>query len=346
MLRCLLWAIAAAVRPKILLIADNLCLRQQLLVLKRQKPRPRLKDADRRFWVLACRWFLGWQSSVLIVKPETVLRWHRHGWRTYWRRRSSCRAKTGRCPIAPELRTLIRRMASENRLWGQRRIQGELSRLGFKVSARTVAKYMRRAHRRGPSSRWRSFLSQHASTVWACDFFCVQTITFRTLYVFFVIHHASRQVLHVQVTPYPTARWTAQQIVECCNWDCHPPRFLVHDRDNCYAASFNRRVRNLGIMQARTPFRSPRANATAERWVRSVRTECLDHVFIFNEHHLQKVLAEYVGYFNHWRPHRSIGQRAPCAPATEDASHQSDQAAKFIGVPVLGGLHHVYQQAA
>jgi putative transposase len=114
MLRCLLWAIAAAVRPKILLIADNLCLRQQLLVLKRQKPRPRLKDADRRFWVLACHWFLGWQSSVLIVKPKTVLRWHRHGWRTYWRRRSSCRAKTGRRPIAPELRTLIRRMASEN----------------------------------------------------------------------------------------------------------------------------------------------------------------------------------------------------------------------------------------
>ena len=176
MLRYLLWAIAAAVRPKILLIADNLCLRQQLLVLKRQKPRPRLKDADRRFWVLACRWFLGWQSSVLIVKPETVLRWHRHGWRTYWRRRSSCRAKTGRRPIAPGLRTLIRRMASENRLWGQRRIQGELARLGFKVSARTVAKYICRAHRRGPSSRWRSFLSQHASTVWACDFFCVQTI--------------------------------------------------------------------------------------------------------------------------------------------------------------------------
>jgi putative transposase len=153
---------------------------------------------------------------VLIVKPETVLRWHRHGWRTYWRRHSGREGKTGRRPIAPELRTLIRRMTMENRVWGQLRIQAELARLGFKVSARTVAKYMHRPHYRGPSSRWRSFLSEHMSTVWACDFFCVQTITFRTLYVFFVIHQPSRQVLHVAVTQHPTAEWTAQQIVECC----------------------------------------------------------------------------------------------------------------------------------
>jgi hypothetical protein len=265
MFRCLLWAIAAAVRPKVLLIADNLCLRQQLLVLQRRMPRPRLKDADRRFWVLACRWFVGWRASVLIVKPETVLRWHRHGWRTYWRRRSRREGKAGRRPIAPELRTLIRRMAIENRLWGQRRIQAELARLGFKVSARTVAKYMHRAPYRGPSSRWRPFLREHASTVWACDFFCVQTILFRTLYVFFVIHHASRQGLHVHVTPHPTAEWAAQQIVECCGWDYEPPRFLVHDRDSCYGSSFDQRVRRLGIAQAHTPFRSPRANAIAER---------------------------------------------------------------------------------
>jgi putative transposase len=233
MFRCLLWAIAAAVRPKALLIADNLCLRQQLLVLKRRKPRPRLKDGDRCFWVLACRWFVGWQTSLLIVKPETVLRWHRRGWRTYWRRRSSHKGKPGRRPIAPELRALIRRMSIENPLWGQRRIQAELARIRFKVSARTVAKYMQRTNRRGPPTTWRSFLRQHASTVWACDFFCVQT----------------------------------------------------------------------------------------------------------------KVLAEYVGYFNHWRPHRSIGQRAPCAPVPF-APHRSVQAGKIIAIPVLGGLHHVYQQAA
>jgi transposase InsO family protein len=236
-------------------------------------------------------------------------------------------------------------MAAENRSWGQRRIQAELARLGFKVSARTVAKYMQRPTHRRPSPGWRSFLKQHAATIWACDFFCVQTILFRTFYVFFVIHHDSRQVLHVHVTPHPTAEWTAQQIVECCGWDYEPPRFLVHDRDNCYGSSFDRRVRRLGIAQARTPFRSPRANAIAERWVRSVRTECLDHVFIFNERHLAKVLAEYVGYFNHWRPHRSIGQCAPCAPATP-APKRSVQAGKIIAIPVLGGLHHVYQRAA
>jgi len=163
--------------------------------------------------------------------------------------------------------------------------------------------------------------------------------------MFFVIQHASRQVLHVQVAPYPTAEWTAQQIVECCARDRKPPRFLVHDRDSRYGTIFDRRVRRLAITQARTPVRSPRTNAIAERWVRSVRTECLDHVFIFNERHLEKVLAEYVGYFNHWRPHRSIGQRAPCAPGT-DASHRSAQAGEITAIPVLGGLHHVYQRAA
>ena len=343
MFRCLLWVIAATIRPKVLLVADNLWLRKQLVVLPRRKPRPRLEEADRRFWILACRWFSGWRTSLLIVKPETVLRWHREGWRTYWRRRSRRIGSPGRRPIAPELRTLIRRMTMENRLWGQRRNQAELARLGFKVSARTVAKYMRRTHRRGPSTAWRSFLRQHASAVWACDFFCVRTITFRLLYVFFVINHASRQVLHVHVTPHPTASWTAQQIVECCAWDRVPARYLVHDRDSCYGTPFDRRVRNIGIAQLRTPFRSPRANAIAERWVRSVRTECLDHVVIFNERHLQKVLAEYVGY--HWRPHRSIGQRAPCAPATP-APRRSAQGQKVIAIPVLGGLHHVYQLAA
>ena len=259
MFRCLLWVIAATIRPKVLLVADNLCLRQQLVVLQRRKPRPRLEEADRRFWILACRWFSGWRTSLLIVKPETVLRWHREGWRTYWRRRSRRIGSPGRRPIAPELRTLIRRMTMENR----RRIQAELARLGFKVSARTVAKYMRRTHRRGPSTAWRSFLRQHASAVWACDFFCVRTITFRLLYVFFVINHASRQVLHVHVTPHPTASWTAQQIFECCAWERVLARFLVHDRDSCYGTPFDRRVRNIGIAQLCTPFRSPRANATS-----------------------------------------------------------------------------------
>jgi transposase InsO family protein len=324
------------------LVAENLCLRQQLLVLQRRHPRPRLKDADRRFWILTCRWFSDWRRSLLIVKPGTVLGWHRKGWKSYWHWRSRASGNNGRHPISGELKLLIRRMTSENTLWGQRRIQAELARLGYKVSARTVAKYMRRPHGREPSPGWRIFLKQHAGEIWACDFISVQTVLFRTLYVFFVVRHASRQVLHIQVTEHPTAMWAAQQIVECCGWDHKPPRFLIHDRDSRYGERFDRRLQGLCITQIRTPFRAPRTNSIAERWVRSARHEYLDHIFIFGERHLRRVLAEYVAYFNQWRPHRSIGQRAPCAPPLTTLGRQSGT---VMATPVLGGLHHIYQIA-
>jgi len=234
-------------------------------------------------------------------------------------------------------------MASENRFWGQRRIQAELVRLGFKVSARTVAKYMRRPYAGKPSPGWRQFLKQHAQDIWACDFFCVRTIWFQTFYVFFAIRHSNRKVLHVQVTRHPTTEWVAQQIVESCGWDREPPRFLIHDRDSRYGGIFDRRLCHLGITQIRTPFRSPRANAIAERWVRSARTECLDLMFIFSERHLRHVLAEYVGYFNCWRPHRSMDQRAPRAPPR---TIRSKVGGNIIAKPVLGGLHHIYDFAA
>jgi len=234
-------------------------------------------------------------------------------------------------------------MALENRFWGQRRIQAELARLGFKISARTIAKYMRRPYGGKPSPSWRQFLKRHAQDIWACDFFCVRTIWFQTLYVFFAIRHANREVLHVQVTRHPTAEWVAQQMVECCCWDRDPPRFLIHDRDSRYGGVFDRRLRHLGITQIRTPFRSPRANAIAERWIRSARTECLDLVLIFSERHLRYVLAEYVGYFNCWRPHRSIGQRAPRAPPL---TARRNTGGNIIATPVLGGLHHIYNLAA
>ncbi len=270
-------AIAGFFGSRASLVAENLCLRQQLLVLQRRHPRPRLTDADRRFWILASRWFCGWRGTLLIVRPDTVIGWHRKGGRAYWRWRSRAPANSGRRPIRDEVRLLIRRLASENILWGQRRIQAELARLGFKVSARTVAKYMRLPPDREPSPGWRTFLERHAAEIWACDFFCVQTLWFRTLHAFFVVSHASREVLHVEVTRHPTAEWVAQQIVECCGWERSPPRFLIHDRDSRYGALFDRRLKNLGITQVRTPFRVPQANSIAERWVRSARQECLDH---------------------------------------------------------------------
>jgi putative transposase len=188
-------------------------------------------------------------------------------------------------------------------------------------------------------------LKRHESSIWACDFFCVQTILFQALYVFFVVRHVNREILQVAVTPYPTAEWVAQRIVECCAWDRWPPRFLIHDRDSRYGAIFDRRLRHLGIEQVRTPFGAPQANAISERWVKSARTECLDHLFIFNEADLRRVMSAYVTYFNHWRPHRSLGQRAPSGSAVLQ-SRSRGTSGKIIAEPVLGGLHHVYRCAA
>jgi transposase InsO family protein len=202
---------------------------------------------------------------------------------------------------------------------------------------------MRRPRRGEPSPGWRTFLKRHAADIWACDFFCAQTLWFNTIYVFFVIHHARRQILHVEVTRHPTAQWTAQQIIECCSWDRKPPRFLIHDRDGRYGATFDRRLRGLGITQIRTPFRCPRANAIAERWVRSVRQECLDWLFVLGERHLRRILAEYLAYYNDWRPHRSVRQHAPCGAIPPVRYHMRG---KVVANPVLGGLHHVYELAA
>ena len=344
MFRSLVFAITGVFKPRVRLIAENLCLRQQLVVLKRRQQRPSLRNRDRRFWVLASRCFADWQDTLIIVQPETVLHWHRRGWKAYWRWRSRRCRGGGRRRISPELRELIRRMAHENPLWGQQRIQGELARLGFKVCARTVAKYMRRPWDGRPSPGWRQFLAQHATEIWACDLLTVQTIWFRTLYMFFVIDHGTREIIHARVTAHPTARWLAQQMAEASDWDRSPPRYLIHDRDGCYGAEFNRRVRSLGIKQIRTPVKAPKANAIAERWVRTVRAECLDHMLVLGHQHLQRSINEYVAYYNHWRPHRSLDQKAPRLRKERRRSRRLGSG--IIAEPVLGGLHHVYRFAA
>ena len=344
-MRWVVWAIAGFFRSKTSLVAESLCLRQQLLVLRRKHRRPWLQDGDRRFWILTCRWLPRWQEPLLIVTPETVLRWHCKGWKAYWRWRSRPRRRSGRKPLSPEMRALIRRMAAENVLWGQKRIQAELARLGYLVSARTVAKYMRRVRRGPPSPNWRTFLAAHAREIWACDFFCVQTILFRTIYVFFIIHHASREIVHVRTTRHPTSEWTGRQIVEACGWDREPPRFLIHDRDSRYGIAFDLRLKALGIRSVRTPFRSPQANAIAERWVKSVRTESLDHYLILNERHLPRILTEYVTWCNRWRPHRSLGQQPPC-PEMPAVRFSIRNGTGITARPVLGDLHHVYEAAA
>jgi putative transposase len=259
-IRFLVLAFAAIFRPRALLITENLCLRQQLLVLQRRHPRPRLSNADRRFWILASRWLGGWRNSLLIVKPETVLSLAATGLEGLLDAAIFSPGE-GRSPgDRGGLQALIRRMSTENPLWAKN---------GSKPSWQGWGS-------RFPPEPWRSICVSGVPKAprtghWACDFFCVRTVLFQTLHVFFVVRHANREILHAEVTRHPTAAWAAQQIVECCAWDRASPRFLIHDRDSRYGASFDRRVRHLGIRQVRTPFRSPRANAVAERWVRSVR---------------------------------------------------------------------------
>lgn len=344
MFRWLIVAAVAACRSTARLVAENLCLRQQLVVLKRRQQRPHLHDRDRRFWVVVSRCFAGWRDALLVVQPETVLRWHRKGWKAYWRWRSQGRKGGGRPRISRELRELIRRMARENPLWGQQRIQAELAQLGFRVfCARTVAKYMRRPWDGRPSPGWRRFLAQYAKELWACDLFTVQTIWFRTLYVYFVIDHGTREIMHARVTAHPTGQWLAQQMTEACSPDRVPPRYLIHDRDSCFGIVFDRRVRSLDVKQIRTPVRAPKANAIAERWVRTVRAECLDHMLVLGHQQLQGLINEYVAYYNRWRPHRSLGQRAPCR-----SRHRRPRrlGSRIVADPVLSGLHHVYRFAA
>ena len=202
---------------------------------------------------------------------------------------------------------------------------------------------MRRPYDGTPSPGWRQFLAKHGSEIWACDLFTVQTLWFRTLYVFFIIHHGTRELIHARVTAQPNSQWLAQQMLEACDLSVEPPKFLIHDRDSSFGIAFNRRVESLGIKQVRTPVKAPKANAIAERWVRSIRNECLDHRLIFRHQHLQRTISDYIDYYNRWRPHRSLDQTAPCPQIRQSPEKRSD---RITAIPILGGLHHVYQWAA
>ena len=261
-----------------------------------------------------------------MVEPDTVVRWHRSAWRAYWRWKS--RRRSGRPRIPAELRQLIVRIATEHPRWGAVRIVGELRALGFEVSARTVSRYRQQALRRPPSQSWRTFLRNHASSIWAADLFTVQTLAFRTLYVLIVIDHGRRRIRHWNVTEHPIAPWIWRQMIEATAWG-QQSGFLIRDRDRSYGGDFIARARRIGIETILTPVHAPNANAIAERVIGTLRRECLDHVIAVNERHLRRVLGEYVQHYNAMRPHRSLALDSP-------------QGRK----PVLGGLHHEYRWAA
>jgi putative transposase len=324
--------------PRLVLMTENLALRQQLLVLHGGTNRPRLRNGDRLFWVGLSQLWQNWRSSLVIVKPETVIKWHRQGFKCYWRWKSK-RGRVGRPRIDQEIRDLIRRMSRENPTWGVPRIQAELHLLGYEIAESTVAKYRVRSCK-PPSQNWKSFLTNHAGQIVAIDFFTVPTVTFNVLYGFVVLLHDRRQVVHFNVTAHPTAFWTAQQIIEAFPEET-APRFLLRDRDQIYGEHFRSRVGGMGIEEVVTAVQSPWQNPYAERLIGSIRRECLDHLIVLGEGQLRQILREYFDYYNEARPHQSLEKNSPVPREIEPPAK-----GKIISVPQVGGLHHRYLRAA
>jgi transposase InsO family protein len=313
----------------------ELALRQQLSLYAQKRPRPRLSPLDRTFWVALSRLWPRWKDNLVIVRPETVVRWHRQGFRRYWRSIST--PGPGRPPISEETRALIIRMATEN-CWRARKIQAELSKLGIRVSIATVSRYVPKT-RPDPSQqqRWMTFLRNHKDVIAGMDFFVVPTVGFRLLYVWFAIDHGRRRILHFNVTENPTARWVIQQLRETFpNEPQH--RFLIYDNDSIFSTAVTSAIKSFAIDPKRTAFRSPWQNGTAERVVGSVRRELLDHVVVLNEDHLRRLLREYIDYYNAERVHTSVAD----APVGRPVESRPSDRAKVIGFPRVGGLHHRY----
>jgi putative transposase len=332
-----------ATRSKRDLIAENAFLRQQLIVLKRQTPRPSLTAQDRGLLVLLASRVRGWKDALLVVKPDTLKKWHREGFRIYWRRKSKGKPRQPR--ISPEAIALIQQMAIENRTWGAKRIRDELRKLNHRVSKRTVRKYMKQARRdlppRQSGQTWATFLKNHASELWACDFVQTYDLFFRAIFVFFIIELESRRVVHFGITRSPSDAWIAQQWRNATPFE-DGPRFLIRDNDDKLGPHFSLVTGHVDILK--TPVRAPKANAVCERFIGSVRRECLAHIIILSERHLRRLVREYVDYFNHARPHQGIN-RIPDPPDAA-RNNASPTAQRVFAVPVLGGLHHDYQRAA
>lgn len=315
---------------------ENLLLRHQLATLKEQGFRPQLSQIDRSFWVIVSRLWPKWRNALHIVKPETVVRWHREGFRRHWARK--CRKK-GRPELDPKIRLLIERMSQTNPLWGAPRIHGELLKLGIEVSQTTVAKYVIR-ERKPPSQSWRTFLENHAKDIIATDFFTVPTATFRVLFVLVVLSHDRREILHTNVTASPTAEWTARQLIEAVGLD-DAPKYLIRDQDRKFSAYFSRKVASVGLKEVPTAPASPWQNAYAERVIGTIRRECLDHTIVMGERHLRRTVKRYVAYYNGVRTHLSLNKDSPRQRAIQSSGS---------GVILLrrhcGGLHHEYYRQA
>ncbi len=338
LLLSVLRALLTAVFSRASLVVENVALRQQLAVLNRRSPRPRPRRRDRAFWVVLRRLWSGWRDVLVIVQPASVIRWHRQGFRLFWRWKSRC-GRPGRPGTAVGVRALIKEMAGTNPLWGAPRIHGELLKLGIDISERTVGRLMPKV-RKPPSQTWRAFLENHVKDLASMDFFFVPTVTFQVLYVLVILRHDRRSIVHVNVTRHPTAEWTAQQVVDAFPWD-EAPRYLLRDRDGVYGRAFSERVRGLGIEEVKTAPRSPWQNPYVERLNGTFRRELTDHVVVLGERHLLRLLSEYVTYYHEARCHLSLGKDSPHGREVQGAER-----GEVVAFPMVGGLHHRYERRA
>ncbi len=337
LLAALVSALRSAFRSRRDLVLENLALRQQLATLARRR-RPVVWPADRPFWIILSRLWAGWAGALAIVQPETVIRWHRAGFRIYWDWLSRRGRRTGRLPLPRDVRDLIRRMASENP-WGAPRIHGELIRLGFEVSERSVSRYLRSPPRPPrPGQSWGTFLRNHREGITAMDFFAVPTATFRVLYVLLIIRHGRRDLACCNVTGNPSAAWVVQQLREAFPFES-APRHLIFDRDTIFSPQVVAALRSMNIEPSRTSYQSPWQNGVAERFVGTVRRELLDHVIVLNEPHLRRLLEPFIDYYSLDWTHLGLGKDSPRGrPVERRPSAISD----VVGHPRVGGLHRRY----
>ncbi len=314
---------------------------QQPMVLRRSIRRPRVHHDDRLLLLILARLCHRWREALHLVNPETLLRWHRDLFKILWRRESRPRAQPKRLP--PTLVTLIQAMAKNNLLWGAERIRGELLKLGIRVSKRTVQKYMRRVRPSGSRGQtWRTFIANHSGNIWACDFLQLYDVLFRPIFAFFFVVHGTREVVHFNVTRCPTDAWAAQQLREATLYG-DGPKYLIRNNDGKFGKRFAAVAEGTGIEVANIPPRSPNLNPICERFLGSVRRECLDHVFILSERQLRRVLKAYIeSYFNRARPHQGLGQAIPVAGSRSVPK----VGGKVVPIQILGGLHHDYRWAA
>ena len=320
------------------LALENFALRQQLIVFKRLHPRPQLHHRDRLFWAWLSRIWSSWRESLIIVRPETVIGWHRQAFSFFWTKISH-RKGAGRPPVSSHVRALIKQMSEANPTWGAPRIHGELLKLGIRISERSVSRLMPQ-QRKPPSQTWRTFLDNHIKEMVAIDFCTVPTATFRVLFVLVILAHDRRKVVHFNVTAHPTAEWTAQQIVEAFPEET-APKYLLRDRDQIYGEAFRQRVAGMKIEEVLTAFQSPWQNAYVERLIGSIRRECLDHVIVLGEKHLRCILHSYFAYYHRSRTHLSLAKDAP-----DERPIQPPESGEVIQLPQVGGLHHRYERRA